>query len=68
MVQNYLTASLLKSLKVVLQKGESFDPKKAQLNNMHNGREIKGLVVCYVMWLGPMKGRGLKTCARCKKR
>ena len=27
------------------------------------GRAIKGLVVFYLMWLGFMKGMGLKTCA-----
>ena len=28
------------------------------------GRKIKGLVVCYIVWLGSMKGIGLRTCAR----
>ena len=29
---------------------------------------IKGLVVCYVMWFGSMKGMGLRTCTRCVDR
>ena len=42
-------------------------PKQAQPITMHlglpeRGRAIKGLVVCYVMWLGSIKGMGLKTC------
>ena len=40
-------------------------PKQAQPITMHlglpdRGRAIKGLVVCYVMWLGSIKGIGLR--------
>ena len=41
-------------------------------NNYHSqfglpekGRAINWLVVCYVVWLGSMKGMSVKTCARC---
>ena len=37
----------------------------AQLRLPDKGRAITGLVVCYVVWLGSMKGMGLMTCARC---
>ncbi len=29
------------------------------------GIAIKGLVVCYVVWLGSIQGMGLRTCMRC---
>ncbi len=28
------------------------------------GRTIKGLAVCYEVWLGSMKGMGLRTCTQ----
>ncbi len=34
----------------------------AQLGLLDKGRLINGLVVCYVVWLGSMKGMGLRTC------
>ena len=36
----------------------------AQLGLPYKGRVIKGLVVCYVVWPGSMKGIDLRTCAR----
>ncbi len=35
---------------------------RAQLGPLYKRRAIKGLVVCYVVWLGYMKGIGLRTC------
>ena len=35
-----------------------------QLGILDNGRTNKGLVVCYLVRLGSMKGIGLKLCAR----
>ncbi len=35
----------------------------AQLEHPDNGRAIKRLIVCYVMLLGSMKGKGLRTYA-----
>ena len=37
----------------------------AQLVVLDKDLVIRGLVVCYVVWLGSMKGMGLRTCARC---
>ena len=37
----------------------------SQFGLPEKGRAIKGLVVCYVVWLGSMKGMSVKTCARC---
>ncbi len=37
----------------------------AQLVLLDKDLVIRGLVVCYVVWLGSMKGMGLRTCARC---
>ena len=37
----------------------------AQLELQDKGRKINGLAVCYEVWLGSMKGTGLRTCARC---
>ena len=37
----------------------------ADLGLPDKSRAIKGLVVCYVVWLVSIKGMGLRTCARC---
>ncbi len=37
----------------------------AQFRIPDKGHANKGLVVCYVVWVGSMKGMGLRTCARC---
>ncbi len=37
----------------------------AQLRLPDKGRAIKGLIVCYMVWLGSIKGMGLRTFARC---
>ena len=36
----------------------------AQLVVLDKDLVIRGLVVCYVVWLGSMKGMGLRNCAR----
>ena len=36
----------------------------AQLGRPDKGRAIKGLDVSYVVWIGSMKGIGLRTCTR----
>ena len=36
-----------------------------QLGPHNKGRSIKGLVVCYVVWLGSMKGMDLRTYTSC---
>ena len=47
------------------KKEEKSDILLSQLGLPDKGRGIKGLVVCYEVWLGSMKGIGLKTCSRC---
>ena len=37
----------------------------AQLEISDKVHAIKGLVVCYVVWLGSMKGIGLRNCTKC---
>ena len=37
----------------------------AKLKLPDKGRTIKGLAVCYEVWLGSMKGMGLRTYTRC---
>ncbi len=37
----------------------------AQLDLSDKGPATKGMVVCYVVWLGSMKRIGLRTCSKC---
>ncbi len=36
-----------------------------QLGLSEKAHANKGLIVCFIVWLGSMKGMGRKTCARC---
>ena len=49
------------------EQGKCLDSKQKHLITMYsqNFQKIKGLVVCYVVWLGSMKGMGLMTNAYC---
>ena len=38
----------------------------AQIGLSNKGRAMKGLVVCSEVWLGSMKGMGLRNCVRRK--
>ncbi len=48
----------------IQEKNNSATHYHAQSGHLDKTRVIKGLVVCYVVWLGSMKGMGLRTYAR----